>query len=257
MSPPASPCPQPSASAWENRCGCVSFTRSPPSGLTRLQQLCCLMTSESFGCHDFSRHRWGEPARWERDGRAAASACRSRLTRSRWWLPASSGRTARRWGATGRGLGALRVGGTFVQYAQPVASGSRPSWNRSTRAGSRAEPASNHDHRAPAQTAGRGQWGRTYHGGAGLCRTNHGLSLLRDPVSTALTLAGPTSVRPAGIVGILRFLSGVPRRYAFNVSTMDTSDLPGPARPLPLVPSSPPGPPACPGFPPERVSQKS
>ena len=47
-------------------------------------------------------------------------------------------------------------------------------------------------------------------------------SLLRDPVSTALTLAGPTSVRPAGIVGILRFLSGAQRRYAFNVSTMDT-----------------------------------
>ena len=74
-------------------------------------------------------------------------------------------------------------------------------------------------------------------------------SLLRGPVSTALTLGGPTSVRPAGIVGILRFLSSVQRRYAFNVSTMDT-------RPLPFVPSSPPGPPACPGFPPERVSQK-
>ena len=82
-------------------------------------------------------------------------------------------------------------------------------------------------------------------------------SLPRGPVSTALTLTGPTSVRPAGIVEILRFLPGVWRRYAFNVSTMDTSDLPGPARPLPFVPSSPPGPPACPGFPPERVSQKS
>ena len=52
-------------------------------------------------------------------------------------------------------------------------------------------------------------------------------SLLRDTVSTVLTLAGPTSVRPADIVEILRFLSGVQRRYAFNVSTMDTSDLPG------------------------------
>ena len=120
-----------------------------------------------------------------------------------------------------------------------------------------AEPASNHDHRAPAQTAGRERWRRTCEGGAGLYRTNHGLSLLRGPVSTVLTLTGPASMFPAGIVGILRFLSSVQRRYAFNVSTMDTSDLPGPARPLPFVPSSTPGPPACPGFPPERVSQKS
>ena len=71
-------------------------------------------------------------------------------------------------------------------------------------------------------------------------------SLPRGPVSTALTLAGPTSVRPAGIVGILRFLFGVPRRYAFNVSTMDTSDLPGPARPLPFGGSSPTGQSTCP-----------
>ena len=82
-------------------------------------------------------------------------------------------------------------------------------------------------------------------------------SLLRGPVSTALTLPSLPSKHPAGIVEILRFLFGVQRRYAFNVSTMDTSDLPGPARPLPFVPPSPPGPPACPRFPPERVSQKS
>ena len=194
------------------------------------------------------------------DGRAAASACRSRLTRSRWWLRASSGCTARGWGATGRGSGVLRVGGAFVQYAQPVVSRSRPSWSRATRAISSqfwAGQASNHDHQDPAQTAGRERWRRTCEGGAGLYRTNPGLLLLRGPVSTALTLAGPTSVRPAGIVGILRFLSGVQSRFGVNVSTMDTSDLPGPARPLPFVPSSPPGPPACPGFPPERVSQKS
>ena len=80
--------------------------------------------------------------------------------------------------------------------------------------------------------------------------------LLRGLVSTALTLTSLPSKHPAGIVEILRFFFGVRRRYAFNVSTMDTSDLPGPARPLPFVPSSTPGPPACPGFPPERVSQK-
>ena len=194
------------------------------------------------------------------DGRAAVSTCRSRLTRSRWWLPASPGCTARGWGATGGGLGALWVGGTFVQYAQPLASGSRPSWSKPTRAISSqfwAGPESNHDHQDPAQTAGRERWRRTCEGGAGLYRTNHGLSLLRGPVSTVLTLTSLASKRPAGIVGILRFLSGVPRRYAFNVSTMDTSDLPGPARSLSFGASSPPGPPACPGFPPERVSQKS
>ena len=116
---------------------------------------------------------------------------------------------------------------------------------------------SNHDHQDPAQTTARERCRRTRDGVAGLCRTNHGLSLLRGLVSTALTLTSLASKRPAGIVGILRFLSSVQRRYAFNVSTMDTSDLPGPARPLPFVPSSTPGPPACPGFPPERVPQTS
>ena len=39
---------------------------------------------------------------------------------------------------------------------------------------------------------------------------------------------------PAGIVGILRFFLGVQHRCACDVSTMDTSDLPGPVRPLPF-----------------------
>ena len=52
-------------------------------------------------------------------------------------------------------------------------------------------------------------------------------SLLRGPVSTALTWTGPTSMFPAGIVGILRFFFGVRIRCAFNVSTLDTNDLPG------------------------------
>ena len=50
--------------------------------------------------------------------------------------PASSGRNARGWGATGGVLGVLRVGGAFVQYAQPPASRSRPSWSRAPRGGS-------------------------------------------------------------------------------------------------------------------------
>ena len=134
------------------------LTRSPPSGLTRLQQLCCLMTSESLGCHDISRHRLGASARWE-------SCCfdlSEVVSRSLWWLPASPGCTARGWGATGGGLGVLVVGGTFVQYAQPFASGSRPSFSRPTRADSDqlwTGPASSHSLRAPAAGDGQGTVG--------------------------------------------------------------------------------------------------
>ena len=78
-------------------------------------------------------------------------------------------------------------------------------------------------------------------------------SLLRGLVSTVLTLTGPASMFPAGIVEILRFFFIVWRRCACDVSAVDTHT------PSCLVsrPPSPPGPPACPGFPPERVSQKS
>ena len=51
-------------------------------------------------------------------------------------------------------------------------------------------------------------------------------SLLRGLVSTALTLAGLPPKKPAEIVGILRFLSGVQRRYGVNVSAVDTSGPP-------------------------------
>ena len=78
-------------------------------------------------------------------------------------------------------------------------------------------------------------------------------SLLRGLVSTALTLPSLPPKNPAEIVGILRFFFGVQRRYACDVSTVDTH-TPSCLAPKP---SSPPGPLACPGFPPERVSQKS
>ena len=58
-------------------------------------------------------------------------------------------------------------------------------------------------------------------------------SLLRGLVSTVLTLTGPASMFPAGIVEILRFFFGVRRRSGVDVSTMDTSDLLRPARPRP------------------------
>ena len=45
-------------------------------------------------------------------------------------------------------MGVLRVGGAFVQYAQPLASRSRPSWSRPALGGSRPGPTSNHDLRA-------------------------------------------------------------------------------------------------------------
>ena len=58
-------------------------------------------------------------------------------------------------------------------------------------------------------------------------------SLLRGPVSTALTLTGPTSMFPAGIVGILRFFFGVRRRSGVDVSIMDTP----PVTPHPFGPT--------------------
>lgn len=47
------------------------------------------------------------------------------------------------------------------------------------------------------------------------------------PVSAALTLTVPPSVRPAGIVGILRPVPGVKRRCRVDVSTTDTAAPPG------------------------------
>ena len=178
------------------------------------------------------------------------------LPRSLWWLPSSSGCTARGRGATGRGLGVLEVGGAFVQYAQPLASRSRPSWSRPTRGKTRANSG-----RGQSRTMTTGPQRRRRAGNGGVepvteapvhaARTPD--SLLRGPVSTALTLPSLPSKRPAGIVEILRLFFGVRLRCAFNVSTLDT-DTPSCLAPKP---PSPPGPPACPRFPPERVSQKA
>ena len=174
------------------------------------------------------------------------------LPRSLWWLPVSPGCTARGWGATGRGLGVLGVGGAFVQYAQPLASRSRPSWSRPTRGETQSGAGANYDHRDPAQMAVRERWGRTCDGAPGRAvRTPD--SLLRGPVSTALTSTSLPSKHPAGIVEILRFFLVVRRRCACDVSTVDTH-TPSCLTPQP---PSPPGPPARPRFPPKRVPQNS
>ena len=123
------------------------------------------------------------------EGRAAAWACRRGPARSLWWRPASSGCTARGWGATGGGLGVLRVGGVFVQYAQPLASRSRPSWSRPTRGRSRAEPARCGQNRRRTMPSGPHAGGRgrgwTCGGGSGLCRKNPGLTPARPGVHSA------------------------------------------------------------------------
>ncbi len=158
------------------------------------------------------------------------------LARSLWWLPASAGCTARGVGVTGRGSGVLRVGGAFVQYAQPLVSGSRPSWSRPTHADSgRTRRRTMTTGTLCRQRAGSGGGGPVTEALGSAARTPD--SLLRGPVSTTLTLAGPASARPAEIVGILRFFLVVQPRFGVNVSAVDTSDLPGPARPLPFGPA--------------------
>ena len=182
-----------------------------------MNSLCCLMAFESLGCHDISRRRWSGYA----GRRTAASACRSGLAGSLWWLTASSGCTAREWGSTGRGSGVLGVGGAFVQYAQPLTSRSRPSWSRQTRADSRQS-------RSRTLTTGPQRRRRAGVGGGGPVTEAPGHAartpdlLLCGPVSTALTLTSLLSKRPSGIVGMLRFLSGMQRRCGVNVSAVDT-----------------------------------
>ena len=107
--------------------------------------------------------------------------------------------------------------------------------------------------RSSAQAAVRSRWGGPVTGVPG-CAVRTPDSFLCGLVSTVLTLTGPASMFPAGIVGILRFFFVVRRRCACDVSTMDTD----PPSCLAPKPPSLSGPPACPGFPAERVvSQKS
>ena len=169
-------------------------------------------------------HRLGASARWE----SCASVCRRGAAPV---TPVAAGVVWAHCTRVGccwrRGGGVLQVGGALVQYAHPLASGSRPSCSRPAWGGPVTE--------APGRAV----------------RTPD--SLLRGLVSTVLTSTGPASVRPAEIVGILRFFFVVWRRCACDVSTLDTH----PPSYLAPRPPSPPGSPACAGFLPERVSQTS
>ena len=88
---------------------------------------------------------------------AARSAGRVRSLR---WLPASPGRNARGWGATGGGSCVLDVGRAFVQYAQPLASRSPPSWSRPSRERRTGRAALRRCHRDPGQGPGGADGGR-------------------------------------------------------------------------------------------------
>jgi len=187
------------------------------------------------------------------DGRAAASVCRSGAASVTvvaygvvWMHCTRVGCYWRRVGCTlGRwGLRAVRT--TLGQWI-PTLVEQADSRRDSRRSRPRVIAS-----RPSAQTAVRERWGGPVTKAPGsAARTPD--SLLRDTVSTALTLMDRTSMFPVGIAGILRLFFGVRRRCACDVSTMDTHT---PSCLAPKTPS-PPGPPACPGFPPERVSQKS
>ena len=178
-----------------------------------------------------------------------------------WCLSASSGCTARGWGATGGGLGVLRVGGAFVQYAQPLVSGSRPSWSRPTRGRSRAEPTRCGQNRRRTMTSGPLRRRRSGGGGGpvaealGSTTKNPGLAPTRPGVHSA-DINEPAAKAPRGD----RWNPAVPPRRAAPMRlrcqhhghqrparTRQTSSLRA---------SPPPGPPARPGLPPERVPQK-
>ena len=180
------------------------------------------MTSESFGCHDISRHRLGASARWESccfglpEGAGPVTVVASGIV----WLNCTRvgcywtrvGCTLGRWG-----LRAVRT--TLGQWIPTLVEQVDPRRD-SLRS------------RRPTMTTGTRRRRRAGDGGGGLvteapgCAVRTSDSLLRGLVSTALTLAGLPPKNPAEIVGILRFLSGVQRRYGVNVSAVDTSGPP-------------------------------
>ena len=166
------------------------------------------------------------------------------------WCRVSPERTARGWAATGGGWGVLRVGGAFVQYAQPLASGSRPSWSRSTQGGSLGADV------VPMACGSRAGSTRVQTEPGLAARPRRLRSCLRQ-VSTALTLPSPTSEPPTGIVGMPRFVFGAQHRSGVDVSTMDTSAPPRRARPRPSTHRRPQDDQTHHGLRPERALHQS
>ena len=148
--------PQPSTltGTRDSHGGCVNRAHTRPPDLARFHQpLCCLMASESFGCHDISRHRLGASARWESccfglpEGAgpvtvvAAVVVWRHCTRGGGYWTRV--GCTLGRWGPR-----AVRT--TLVQWIPTLVEQARLE----------AEPASGHSLQAPAQTSVRSRSGR-------------------------------------------------------------------------------------------------
>ena len=109
--------------------------------------------------------------------------------------------------------------GAFVQYVDPSASTSRPSRGKPTRGQDRSRTMTTGTQRR--RRSGSGAGGPETEAPGYTARTPD--SLLRGPVSTALTSTSPPPKLSTGIVGILRFLFEVRRRCRADVSAMDTN----------------------------------
>ena len=204
------------------------------------------MTSESFGCRDISRRRWGGSAGWEgccfglSEGVAPVTLVAAGVV----WMYCT--RVGCYW---------TRVGGTGGRWGLRAVRITRPD----PRGAGRLGPTRGRG-RSRTMTTGTQRRRRSGDGGGGSVTEAPGYtsrtpdSLLHGPVSTALTSTSPPPKLSTGIVGILGFFFGAQRRRGVDVSTMDTSDLPDL---FPSISPSSPGSPACPGFPSERVSQQS
>ena len=158
------------------------------------------MASESFGCHDISRRRWGASVGWESccfgllEGAGPVAVVVAVVV----WVHCTRGGCYwTRVGCTLGGWGLRAVRTTLGQWIPTLVE--QACSRRSRRRVIASRPS--------AQAAVRSRWGRTCDGGAGLCRKDPGLALC-GLVSTVLTLTGPASMFPAGIVGILRFFLG-------------------------------------------------
>ena len=166
----------------DRRSPSTSTPSSPPGRQGRREHLLCwLMASGRFGCHDLPKHRWGASARWEscRFGLSERSALVTVVAAGVVWVHCTKvGRYWRRVGGASGRWGLRAIDTTLGQWTptlvEQVDSGPLLTG-----------PASNHDHRAPAQATGRGRWGRTCDGGAGLCRKNLGLTPARSGVHSA------------------------------------------------------------------------